>query len=398
MPKSAQDLINQYREVLNPNKNQVEYRRLPDSKKVNENLPDQLTRLSQSLVVALQNVNIPGDFRARLADQQQALETLTSQIVSDQPDMNEIENALNTLGGLGDLLAESHGPDGRTVYDDVVSTNQSMGLGQDRLDDNLNVLSTNLHLGIDTQRLHDHQPMVHEVWENEAISTGWSLRKFYNYHKLRDRYIDSFEQVCKNTTFILLPISEQTENIEKTLSLVDGIVITGGADLDGKFFNQETHPTCDDLEPDRRTLFNLEVVNYAIKHNKGVFGICNGMQIINVARGGDLIQDIPSIIDSKVSHNGIIATKIAHNLNIVKRDSFIYKTLKKDIIDVNSRHHQAVGKIGEGLSITSIAEDGIIESIECDKCVKPIIGVQWHPEFLNTEDDKKIIKAFCDSI
>ena len=224
------------------------------------------------------------------------------------------------------------------------------------------------------------------------------LKKTINYHKLRDRYIDSFEQVCKNTTFILLPISEQTENIEKTLSLVDGIVITGGADLDGKFFNQETHPTCDDLEPDRRTLFNLEVVNYAIKHNKGVFGICNGMQIINVARGGDLIQDIPSIIDSKVSHNGIIATKIAHNLNIVKRDSFIYKTLKKDIIDVNSRHHQAVGKIGEGLSITSIAEDGIIESIECDKCVKPIIGVQWHPEFLNTEDDKKIIKAFCDSI
>ena len=184
MPKSAQDLINQYREVLNPNKNQVEYRRLPDSKKVNENLPDQLTRLSQSLVVALQNVNIPGDFRARLADQQQALETLTSQIVSDQPDMNEIENALNTLGGLGDLLAESHGPDGRTVYDDVVSTNQSMGLGQDRLDDNLNVLSTNLHLGIDTQRLHDHQPMVHEVWENEAISTGWSLRKFYNYQEM----------------------------------------------------------------------------------------------------------------------------------------------------------------------------------------------------------------------
>ena len=90
MPKSAQDLINQYREVLNPNKNQVVYRRLPDSNKVNENLPDQLTRLSQSLAVAVQNVNIPGDFRARLADQQQALETLTSQIISDQPDMNEI--------------------------------------------------------------------------------------------------------------------------------------------------------------------------------------------------------------------------------------------------------------------------------------------------------------------
>lgn len=174
MPKSAQDLINQYREVLNPNKNQVEYRRLPDSRKVNENLPDQLTRLSQSLAVAVQNVNIPGDFRARLTDQQQALETLTSQIISDQPDMNEIENALNTLGGLGDLLAEPYGPDGRTLYDDVVSTNQS--IGQDRLDGNLNALSSDLHLGIDTQRLHDHQPMVHEVWENEAFSTGWNLR------------------------------------------------------------------------------------------------------------------------------------------------------------------------------------------------------------------------------
>jgi len=221
-------------------------------------------------------------------------------------------------------------------------------------------------------------------------------QKYYNYHLLRDRYLDSFEDVCDNVSFVILPISKTRS--EELLSIVDGIIITGGLDIDGKYFNQKTSDKVTDIEPERRTKFTIDAVKHAMKNNKPLLGVCNGMQIINIVNGGDLIQDINSMVENSLPHSGNgDFYNYRHNIK-VDNDSWLFRAVKKENIKVNSAHHQSVGKIGENIKITAVADDGIIEALECSNCKKPIVGVQWHPEFLMTKYDKKIIKSFCDAV
>ena len=220
-------------------------------------------------------------------------------------------------------------------------------------------------------------------------------QKFNNFNKLRDRYVDSFKKVCKNIAFIILPV--QGDRDEKTLSIVDGIIISGGIDIDAKYFNQKLSDKVKDVEPERRTNFTIQAVEHAMKNNKPLLGVCNGMQILNIVNGGDVIQDIPSEVPNSEIHRGESVFKTHHDVKINKK-TWLYNVLKKNKINVNSNHHQAIGKIGKNLRVSAVANDGIVEAIECVNCKKPIIGIQWHPEFLMTKNDEKIVKAFCDSV
>ena len=222
-----------------------------------------------------------------------------------------------------------------------------------------------------------------------------SVRKHFNYHMLRDRYIDSFENVCKDTTFVILPLLEKDR--EKIFQLVDGIIISGGDDINGKYFNQKTSDKVTSVEPDRRTDFQLAAIKHSMKNGKPLLGICNGMQAINIVRGGDLIQDIPSMVKNTEKHKGDGALKTTHGAAISK-NTWLYNVVGVESMTVNSNHHQAVGKIGKNIAVSAKASDGIVEAIECIDCKKPVIGVQWHPEYLMTKNDKKIIKAFCDEV
>ena len=220
-------------------------------------------------------------------------------------------------------------------------------------------------------------------------------RKYFNYHMLRDRYIDGFENICKDTTFVIMPILEKDS--EKLFQLVDGIIISGGDDINPKYFKQKKHEKVTSVEPDRRTNFQLAAINYAIKNGKPLLGICNGMQGLNIAMGGDLIQDIPSELEKSEKHKGENPRKTMHGTTVV-RDTWLYNVVGVDSMTVNSNHHQAVGKIGKNLVISAKASDGIVEAIECTNCKKPVIGVQWHPEYAISANDRKIIKAFCDAV
>ena len=220
-------------------------------------------------------------------------------------------------------------------------------------------------------------------------------RKYFNYHMLRDRYIDGFENICKDTTFVIMPILEKDS--EKLFQLVDGIIISGGDDINPKYFKQKKHEKVTTVEPDRRTNFQLAAINYAIKNGKPLLGICNGMQGLNIAMGGDLIQDIPSELEKSEKHKGENPIKTTHGTTITK-DTWLYNAVGVDNMTVNSNHHQAVGKIGKNLVVSAKASDGIVEAIECTNCKKPVIGIQWHPEYAISANDRKIIKAFCDAV
>ena len=126
------------------------------------------------------------------------------------------------------------------------------------------------------------------------------------------------------------------------------------------------------------------------------------MQLINIALGGDLIQDIPSYIKTDINHKAVKnGVGYLNNVHIVEtyENSLIRKIINKKEFWVNSNHHQAIDKLGKNLKVTGISpKDKIIEVIELENYPSFFLGVQWHPEFAHTEEDKMILKYFCKSI
>ncbi len=149
----------------------------------------------------------------------------------------------------------------------------------------------------------------------------------------------------------------------------DGLLLPGGGDIDPKFYGQERIP------PRRRCRLRA-----FLAADKPVLAICRGIQLMNVALGGDLYQDIKPF--EHVPHNdhwGKIHTVT------VRRDTLLSRILGQDTVLVNSQHHQAVDKVAPGLVLSALSEDGIVEGIEKPDA-KFCLGVQWHPEWLSAAD------------
>ena len=223
-----------------------------------------------------------------------------------------------------------------------------------------------------------------------------NLRPLHDVIRLKNRWVASFAKYCDRTkvSVIILPISQ--EQIDNFVELVDGVVFTGGQDVDAKYFGQEKHPTTD-KDSIKRTEFELAFAKKIMAKKKPILGICRGMQLLNIANGGDIIQDIPSFIKTDIVHSGTDIENVRHVVDI-KRGSLLYKILKKEAIDVNSAHHQAIGKISDNLIVSAVAPDGVNEAMELKNSDFFFLGVQWHPEALATDDDAKIIKAFCNAV
>ena len=162
----------------------------------------------------------------------------------------------------------------------------------------------------------------------------------------------------------------------------------GGADIPPSEWGEEPHPTTEVLSDDRY-LFEKELVSRWIEETeKPLLGICLGCQWINVAHGGSLVQDIPS--EFEVSHRDR-----DHLVDLVP-DSRLSKILGVTSTQVNSSHHQAVRRLGEGLRVVAKCPDGIIEAIEISDTDRFLVGVQWHPERMVETDaiQKRIFAAF----
>ena len=145
-----------------------------------------------------------------------------------------------------------------------------------------------------------------------------------------------------------------------------------------------------------RTEFEFAITKEALKFDIPVLGICGGQQLLNVVMGGSLIQHIPAKIKTKTNHEQKNPrNQPSHSVKIIKNTK-LSRITKKSSMYVNSAHHQAVEKLGKGLIVNAVAEDGIIEGIESTK-LKFCLGIQWHPEFLIDEKDIEIFKSFIRS-
>jgi gamma-glutamyl-gamma-aminobutyrate hydrolase PuuD len=172
---------------------------------------------------------------------------------------------------------------------------------------------------------------------------------------------------------LLVPPSD--DGVAETLDVLDGIVFSGGSDLDPEAYGAEAHPETRDLRPDRdRT--ELELLRGALERDLPVLAICRGSQLLNVARGGDLVQHLPEIVgdDKHKVTPGLFA---AHDV-AVDPESRLGSLIGTEA-RVESHHHQGFGRIGAGLDVVAHAEDGSIEAVE-DRGRRFTLGVLWHPE------------------
>ena len=192
-------------------------------------------------------------------------------------------------------------------------------------------------------------------------------------------------------------ILDVSESPKKILSEVHGLLLTGGGDVDPAFYREERHPSIDDAEPGRDE-FELDLARRAMDANLPMLAICRGAQVLNVASGGSLIQDVPSQVDTTLPHS-VITPKdhIAHDVTVTsgsRLERALGAALTASVCHVNSRHHQAVARVGRDLVASATSPDGVIEAIEspgADFCV----GVQWHPEnFWRTGEFRPLFDAF----
>ena len=180
---------------------------------------------------------------------------------------------------------------------------------------------------------------------------------------------------------LLAPVTLDERSLRGLYELAGGVMLAGGADVDPALFGEARHEKTAGIDPDRDRAECL-LARWAVAEDKPLFGICRGIQSLNVALGGSLIQDIPSQWPTPLQHNGhydgSARDQVLHTVR-VEPGSRVESMLAARDAGVNSFHHQAVKRVAEGFVVTSRAEDGIIESIEMPDR-RFVVGVQWHPE------------------
>lgn len=193
---------------------------------------------------------------------------------------------------------------------------------------------------------------------------------------------------------VMLPLTSDSSVISRLLDEVQGILLTGGHDVDPRIYGEEPVPECGPKCLERDSM-EKELLDQALKKDMPVLGICRGIQFLNAYLGGTLYQDLPSQFDSSVEHHMSPPYDVPVHSVSINEDSGLYKVLKTDKLEVNSYHHQAIKDKAESLKVMAVSEDGLIEAVEMPDR-RFVWAVQWHPEFnyLKDENSLKIFEEF----
>lgn len=201
-----------------------------------------------------------------------------------------------------------------------------------------------------------------------------------------DRFLEALDRAYVTAIIragalpFVLPVLDPDE-VDGVVSALDGILFTGGGDIDPARYAPTAAPEVGALDPERDT-YELALAQAALMRGLPVFGICRGAQVLNVALGGTLVQHLPEV--TSLEHRAKDQWAEAVHTVRVLGASRLAAVVEKEIVGVNSLHHQAVGVLGAGLVASGWAEDGTIEAIEGTGATR-LLGVQWHPELLVAE-------------
>lgn len=196
---------------------------------------------------------------------------------------------------------------------------------------------------------------------------------------------------------LLAPVTD--EQIPTVLDRIDGLVMTGGGDVDPDRYGGRRVKEMYGIN-NERDRFEIDLARHAYARKMPVLAICRGIQVLNVALGGTLIEDIPTEIGSDYHAKvGPEAYQAFQNVSI-DESCGLAAMLGATEVSVNSIHHQALRQVADGIHPVAWADDGVIEAIEADDPDWPLIGVQWHPEYLSEVDDdpsQRIFSAFIEN-
>lgn len=197
---------------------------------------------------------------------------------------------------------------------------------------------------------------------------------------------------------VVPPMSE--EGAVAILDSVSGLVLTGGEDVDPAYFGAERHPATGPAN-DLRDRIELALAKEAAARRMPTLAICRGVQVLNVALGGTLVQDIPSEVETAIQHDAKSERSTRVHAVDIDAGSRLAGILGARQITTNSFHHQSVDRLGTGLSTVAKSEDGVVEAVECADRAWWALGIQWHPEELTgtAEDwDRKLFAAFAEAV
>lgn len=203
---------------------------------------------------------------------------------------------------------------------------------------------------------------------------------------------ESFAGLCEDVGAIPVVLTA-VEDVEALVERLDGLVLSGGGDVGPERYGATRHPETNWLD-ERRDVFELALVREARAHSLPLLGVCRGMQVLNVALGGTLVQHLPDL--TELAHDlPDCWDATAHEVEI-EPDSRLASLLGAAPVQVNSVHHQAIDALAPGLRAVAWAPDRVVEAIESDS--EPVLGVQWHPEWARGDDRVRQLALFKDLV
>lgn len=194
---------------------------------------------------------------------------------------------------------------------------------------------------------------------------------------------------------LLLPYRSDLTLIPQYVEALNGILFSGGNDLDPSLYGETYHPRAEPIDPLRQR-FEMALLQEVERRRLPALGICLGSQLMNVYRGGSLYQFLPELdLKPSIEHRKVADVAPRHEVEL-RPESLVAEALGKSAVNANSSHKQAVRKVGKGLRIIGMSPDGVVEGIE-DPSFPLFLGVQWHPERLADEEDHlKLFRLLVD--
>lgn len=210
-----------------------------------------------------------------------------------------------------------------------------------------------------------------------------------------DDYVKAIEQA--GGISIVLPIVESDETMRRHIDLIDGLLLSGGQDVNPHHYGEEPSQLLGAVSL-KRDAYELGLVRHSHAMKKPILGVCRGLQLMNVAFGGSLYQDIPHAIPEALQHHQIAHPEDATQKIDLVEGSLMQRIMGTTQIVANTYHHQAIKLLAPGFSVNARAQDGVIEGIEKDGDLFTL-GVQWHPElmYMNHSTMVRLFQAFVEA-
>jgi len=217
-----------------------------------------------------------------------------------------------------------------------------------------------------------------------GVTTSITIDKTPERAYVNSAYLSAVQQA--GGVPVVLPPQLSAASLTRLARGLDGVLLTGGGDIDPAAFGEAPHHTVYEVAPSRDTL-ETAVVGIALERRLPILAICRGIQLLNVALGGTLFQDVATEPGTGLAHGQQEPRdQPTHKVRVVP-ESQLAETLGADELEVNSMHHQSVKALGNGLTAVAWAPDEIIEGIELDDRSRFVVGVQWHPEEMVRHSD-----------